>query len=299
MRKFCCAALLALAACSAHPPASLKTASIADREPPQITRYMPQPAILVFSKTLGWRHNEGIAGADRFFADLATDRGMGLFTTVNSAVFSDAQLARFRIVVFNNMTGDALTPAQESAFQRWLMNGGALIALHSSGDDSHRDWHWYDDAMIGPEFVGHPADPQFQEARVVNLAKAHPVMRGIPEDWRITDEWYSFDDSGKLGDAVALLGLDESTYSPENLLYGPREDLRMGGGPARHPIAWIRCPGTGRLFYSAIGHSHTSYDDPVYRRLLTNAVDWVQDTDQGMVGCPVSSRSEEGPKWRE
>lgn len=279
-------ALLALGACATLDQ-RINNAARHDRDPPQITEFMAQPAILVFSKTLGWRHNEGIAGADRFFADLSAERKMGLFTTVNAAVFNEEQLARFDIVVFNNMTGDALSPDQEQAVQRWIEAGGALIALHASGDDTHKDWRWYDEVIVGPEFVGHPADPQFQEARLVNLAPGHPVMEGIPADWRHTDEWYSFDDVAKLGDAIALLGLDESTYRPANLLYGPRKDLRMGGPPSNHPIAWVRCVGKGRTFYSAIGHSHTSYDDPVYRRLLSNAVDWMSARrERPGQGCP-------------
>ncbi|WP_432200605.1 ThuA domain-containing protein [Erythrobacter sp. W53] len=255
-----------------------------ETQPPEINEFMAQPAVLVFSKTRSWRHNEGIAGADRFFAEFTTDNEMGLFTTVNSAVFNADQLARFDLVVFNNMTGDALSPEQQRAFQTWLENGGALLALHGSGDASHTDWDWYDDQVIGPEFVGHPAGPQFQDARVVNLASEHPIMQGIPAEWFHNDEWYSFD-SADVGDAVPLLGLDESTYSPENLLYGDREDLRMGGGPEGHPIAWARCLGEGRAVYSAIGHKHTSYDAPIYRRVLTNAIKWLRMRDAAKRGC--------------
>ncbi len=245
---------------------------------------MAQPAVLVFSKTRSWRHNEGIAGADRFFSEFTTNNKLGLFTTVNAAVFNAEQLARFDLVVFNNMTGDSLSPEQESAFQNWIEDGGALIALHGSGDNSHSDWSWYDTQVIGPQFIGHPADPQFQNARVVNLAAAHPIMQGIPADWIHNDEWYSFD-TAKLTGAVPLLGLDEDSYNPQNLVYGDREDLRMGGGPQGHPIAWARCIGKGRSFYSAIGHKHTSYDDPIYRRVLTNAVAWVRADDAQRDGC--------------
>lgn len=256
-----------------------------DTVPPQITPYMPSAAILVFSKTLDWRHNEGIAGADRFFAEFTSENGMGLFTTANGAVFNPEQLARFELVVFNNMTGDALSPDQEKAFQNWLESGGAWIGLHGSGDNSHTDWDWYDKQVIGPEFVGHPADPQFQEARLVNLAMAHPVMDGVPAEWMHTDEWYSFDSTQALAGAVPLLGLDEDSYSPQNLVYGDREDLRMGGGPEGHPIAWARCIGSGRAFYSGLGHNHTSYDDPIYRRMLANAIAWVRTRDGDNTGC--------------
>ncbi|MBV7259813.1 ThuA domain-containing protein [Erythrobacter crassostreae] len=245
-----------------------------DQTAPTIFEYMAQPAILVFSKTRDFRHNEGIAGGDRFFAKIATDRSMGLFTTVNGAVFNEEQLARFSLVVFNNVTGDALSDSQENALQSWVEAGGGFIAIHGSGDASHEGWPWYDSKLIGPEFIGHPADPQFQTARVVNLSAQHPVMAGLPAEWEQEEEWYSFDDVGKLGDARVLLGIDETTYSPRNDVYGDVADLRMGGGPKGHPIAWLRCSGQGRFFYSAIGHSFTAYDVPENRKLLSNAVDW-------------------------
>ncbi len=235
---------------------------------------MTQPAMLVFSKTRSFRHDEGIAGADRFFAEMATERSMGLFTTVNGAVFNPEQLARFSLVIFNNATGDTLSPEQEGALQQWVEAGGGLIAVHGSGDASHTDWPWYDNDMIGPEFIGHPAAPQFQEARLVNLSPDHPVMAGLPSEWQQTEEWYSFDDASKIGDARILIGIDEDSYSPRNDVYGDVKDLRMGGGPKGHPIAWLRCSGKGRFFYSAIGHSFKAYDVPQNRKLLSNAIDW-------------------------
>ncbi len=269
--------LLAISACS--PIERAQVAATAEHPEydlvyPVINEYMGQPAVLVFSKTGSYRHDEGIAGADRFFAEFAGKRSMGLFTTVNGAVFNDDQLARFSLVVFNNVSGDVLSPDQRAAFKRWVEAGGGLIALHGAGDDSHSDWQWYDRELIGPEFIGHPAAPQFQTARLVNLAETHPVMRGLPTQWQQTDEWYSFDDVAKLGDARVLIGIDEASYSPRNDVYGDVADLRMGGGAEGHPIAWVRCSGKGRVFYSAIGHSYTAYDVPENRLLLSNAADW-------------------------
>lgn len=257
--------------------------------PPSITRYMARPAVLVFSKTAAWRHNEGIAGADRFFAELAQEKGLGFFTTQNSAVFNDQQLSLFDVVVFNNVTGDALSPDQEMAFRNWLKDGKGWIGIHGSGDDSHSDWPWYAREMIGPEFIGHPANPQFQTAELVSLSLRHPVMRGMPERWAQIDEWYSFEGLEYLAGAVPLVGLDESTYTPQNLVYGDHQDLRMGKTPENHPIVWTRCMDGARAFYSAIGHGFEAYDYPQNRRLLTNAFGWVRNESQSDEGCATTA----------
>lgn len=270
-----------LVSCAAQsqdtPPAvtDIQPAVDYDQTRPDITEFMAQPAILVFSKTRGWRHNEGIAGADRFFADLSQDRGYGLFTTVNSAVFNAEDLSRFQVVVFNNMTGDVLSPEQQAAFQTWLEAGGAWLGLHAAGDNSHTSWPWYDRAMIGPEFTSHPMAPQFQEADLVLLEESHPILDGLPDRFSLTDEWYSFDSIPQEYGLTPLVGLDESTYSPLNTVYGDISDLRMGQNPEDHPIIWAGEIEEGRIVYSAVGHNQTPYDDETYAQFLTQALEWV------------------------
>lgn len=253
---------------------------------PGITEHMASPSILVFSKTMDWRHNEGIAGADLFFVQLAREQGYGIFTTENSAVFNEKDLSRFEVVIFNNMTGDSLSPAQETVFQNWLEKGGSWIGIHGSGDNSHKDWSWYSDKIIGPTFIGHPADPQFQDASVVTLAPSHPVMQGIPASWQHNDEWYSFDSRAQDHGMIPLAGLDEDSYSPRNDVYGDVSDLRMGKGAINHPIIWVTCPGKGRAVYSAIGHGDDSYDSEINRKFLNNSFAWVtRKTDAKSLGC--------------
>jgi len=210
------------------------------------------------------------------------------FTTENGAVFNSKDLSRFELVVFNNMTGDTLSTDQEAAFKTWLMDGGAWIGIHGSGDSSHKDWDWYQNQLIGPTFTGHPAAPQFQKARVVNLAPDHPVMAGIGADFIHKDEWYSFDSVAQDYGHTPLAGLDETTYKPRNHIYGDVSDLRMGNEAIEHPIIWSNCPGTGRMVYSAIGHSDKSYKDPVVRKILENSFKWVTvKTDTDGAHCPA------------
>jgi len=269
-------------------PTAETVGAIYDSTPPEIQPFMQQPAILVFSKTKAWRHNEGIAGADHFFVGLAREKGYGIFTTANSAVFNAQDLGRFQVIIFNNMTGDALSPTQEGVFQNWLESGGAWIGIHGSGDSSHMDWDWYQNELIGPTFTSHIMAPQFQEARVVNLAQGHPVMAGIPRDFMHTDEWYSFDSRPQDHGHTPLAGLDETSYSPKNIVYGDISDLRMGEGAINHPIIWSHCPGKGRAVYSAIGHLYQSFEDENYQRLLRNAFDWVSGkTDPERNACPA------------
>ena len=60
--------------------------------PPTLPAEIKRPAILVFSKTNGFRHEEAIPAANALFAQMAKDNGWGYFQTENGATFSPAIL---------------------------------------------------------------------------------------------------------------------------------------------------------------------------------------------------------------
>ncbi|MEP4051111.1 MAG: ThuA domain-containing protein [Litorimonas sp.] len=249
---------------------------------PRSYDYMPEGATLVFSATTNWRHDSGIAGAQAFWAREADTNGTGIYITEDSRVFSDKNLEKFDVIVMNSATGDVLTKDQQAAIERFVENGGGMIAQHAMGDSSLAEfWPWWE-TQLGTEFVSHPADPQFQEADVVSLASSHPVMAGLGAKFSHIDEWYTF--TGPVaGDVVVLAGLDESTYSPLNKVYGV-EDLRMGPEPSDHPIIWAKCPGQGKIVYSALGHRTDAFDSEPHAKLLKNAMAWVRS--ESNQGCP-------------
>ncbi|WP_158658177.1 ThuA domain-containing protein [Agarilytica rhodophyticola] len=254
--------------------------------PPIIDGRMPSPSILIFSKTTSWRHNRGIAGADYFFVSLADSLGLNVFTTQNPAIFNDKDLRRFKLVVFNNVSGNVLSKLQQDTFQNWFENGGNLISVHSSGDSvsTLTNWPWFRNKIIGPRFIGHIEDPQFQEARVEVLNTDHPVMRDIPSEFFITDEWYSFDSTPQDHGLTPLAGIDESTYKPFNYVWGPVSDLRMGEGAINHPVIWSTCIKKGRALYTSIGHLHSVYSSEALQKILKNTYDWMIER-KGQEGC--------------
>lgn len=260
------------------------TPQFAERPAPVPTQFMPTPAVLIYSETRGWRHEEGIAAGNLAVMEIAQEQGLGYFTTQHAEIFNPDSLSRFDLIVFNSATGDSLNTAQKAAFEAWLADDGAVVLIHGSIDASQKDWSFYQDELVGPHFISHPMAPQFQAAEVVVLNTGHPVMAGLPDRFVATDEWYSFD--GVPDERfVTLAGLDETTYSPRNTLYGV-EDLRMGDQPEDHPIIWARClPQGGRVVASALGHTIASFDAAEHRQLLANAMTWTQRAGEDAVGC--------------
>lgn len=219
--------------------------------------------VLIVSKTNGWRHFEHIPHSNAVLADIATGLKRPSFTTENAAVFNDDQLSHFSVVVLNSASGEFMTADQQAALARFVARGGGIVALHAAGDNSHTA-PWYVDTIIGTTFTGHPngAD-HIQPARVEIVQPRHPVMGGVKTPWIPRDEWYSFDGNPAAKGMTVLAQLDEASYRPG-------DSLRMG----THPIMWINPRAKGHVFYSALGHEPQLYDDPAYRRILTNAIRW-------------------------
>ena len=233
-----------------------------DAIPPELPAGLRHAALIV-SKTNGWRHIEHIPHSNAVLADIVRRLGRPVYVTENAAIFNDAQLRHFSIVILNSASGDFLTPAQRDAFGRFVARGGGVVALHAAGDNSHTD-PWYVNTVIGTTFIGHPGGAdQFQPARILIDRPHHPVMAGVRLPWSPVDEWYSFDASPAARGMTVLARIDEASYRP-----GDR--LAMGA----HPVVWINPATKGRIVYAALGHTPEAYDDPNYRRLLTNAIRW-------------------------
>jgi type 1 glutamine amidotransferase len=197
---------------------------------------------------------------------MAAHRGWSLVNTDNGASFTQSILKNFDVVIWNNVSGDALTLSQRKSFTRYIEHGGGFVGIHGAGGDPVYFWDWYADTLIGARFEGHPMDPQFQDARIV-VVEGNEITRETVPGWTMKDEWYSFRSNPRIAGAHVLANLAESSYRPT----GPAgEDLRMGD----HPIIWNKCIGNGRSFYSAIGHLPETYSEPHYYQLLEQGIAW-------------------------
>lgn len=237
---------------------------------PVLPAELKHPAILLFSKTNGFIHKEAIPAAQALFQQLGEANGWSVYLTDNAAVHNPQDLAQFDAVVWNNVSGDVLTPEQRTALEQYLENGGGFVGIHGSGGDPEYAWAWYPQSLLRAQFTAHPMFPQFQEATLKVESPQDAIVSHLPESFSMTDEWYSF--RAPPQDVQVLLSLDEQTYSPQVLF----ADIGMGKD---HPIAWKHCQGKGRAFYGAPGHLASSYSDPRYARVLEQATRWAMQPD--------------------
>ena len=229
------------------------------------------PGVLLFSKTAGFRHDSietGVAAMKDLLAP-----GFTVEATEDAAAFTPTNLARFRVVVFLNTTGDVLDAAQQQAFERFIEDGGGYVGIHSASDTEY-DWPWYGN-LVGAYFKTHPA---IQEAVVRNEAKDHPSMAGWPDALKRTDEWYVYRTNPRSVKGMLILAsLDESSY-------------QGGGMDGDHPTTWCHEVGKGRAWYTGGGHTKESFAEPLFRSHLKGGVEWA-----GRTVAPAASRPASRP----
>jgi uncharacterized protein len=248
-----------------------------DNDVPKFTLGKGRPRVLLFEKINGFRDGPSVDAARAMFVAMAARKGWELAITDKGGAFNARTLARFDVVVWNNISGDVLTLSQRKAFQTYLQRGGSFVGMHGTAGDPAYFWDWYADKLIGARFAGHPNNPQFQDARIA-VDQRHPLAAGLPAEWTMNDEWYSFATNPRAAGALVLLTLDERSYSPEGW---PGQNLRMG---VDHPLAWSNCIGKGRMFYSAIGHRPETYSHPLHVAMIEAAMTWAATAHKA---CPA------------
>lgn len=241
-----------------------------DNDRPSFKLAKGKKHVLLFEKMTGFRDTPSVLAANAVFRKLADRQGWDLHVTEKGGAMHPSILKQFDTVVWNNISGDVLTLTQRKAFRSYIETGGGFVGVHGSAGDPVYFWDWYPDTLIGARFIGHPSDPQFQDAMVQVEAAASGIGADLQPGWTMNDEWYSFAKSARLNGANVIATLDEKSYKPGTTRFGG-PPLEMG---ADHPIAWTRCIGKGRSFYSAIGHRPETYSDANYQKMLVDAVEW-------------------------
>ncbi|MEX0945425.1 MAG: ThuA domain-containing protein [Balneolaceae bacterium] len=215
-------------------------------------------SVLVFSKTMGWRHDSIEAGAETIIR-LGEQNGFSVTWSEDAEYFTDSNLSNYDAIIFLNTTLTILnSDEQRSAFQRFIQNGGGFVGVHSATDTEY-DWPWYGE-LVGAYFDNHPGNPNVREAIIDVVDSDHPSTMHLPERWQRTDEWYNF---GMISDQIhVIMKLDTDSYEGSD-------------HPGNHPVAWYQEYDGGRSFYTASGHTIESFSEPLFIEHLLGGLNYV------------------------
>lgn len=204
--------------------------------------------------------------------DFEREPFFNLFKSLETISFQEAQhpeaydffrpekANQYDVIVLYDMGQDISEEAKKN-FINLLKKGKGLVALHHSLA-SYQNWEEYSKILGGKFYLqGHrvkgvekpPSSFKHGVRFTVHIADPnHPVTRGL-KDFEILDETYgNFEVNPKV---KVLLTTDEPSSG--------------------RIIGWANTYGKARIVYLQLGHDHTAYENPHYRRLILQAIRWV------------------------
>ncbi len=222
--------------------------------------------LLYFTHSAGYRH-EVIPASREILKQLGeTPPQFEVTATEDVAVFTTENLRRYGAVMFFTTGELPMSEAQRAALIDFVRTGGGFLGVHSATDTFYT-WPVYG-KLIGGYFDQHP---WHQSVRIAVADRTDPLVGFLGPSIELNDEIYQIRDFDERSSHV-LLRLD-----PESVDL-TRADVHHH--PYGWPLAWTRAYGTGRVFYTALGHEEAVWRDPGFDRMLRNAVLWTMGRSQ-------------------
>jgi type 1 glutamine amidotransferase len=244
---------------------------------------VPPPAhalkrILILGAAQGWQH-DSIPDAMATIWNMGHESGLweayirtdyGLITKGNAGT-NAKNLNAFDALVFVNTTGKmALDDSQKQDLLSFVHDDGkGFVGVHAALDANY-DWPEYGE-MIGGWFDEHPW--MTFDAPILLEDPTFPAVRHFPHAFTKRDEIYQAK-SWSRDKVNVLLRLDERKLNYDNNPRVHREDRDFA-------VAWSKMYGKGRVFYSTLGHTNESWQDPDIRTMYFEAIKWALGLTEG------------------
>jgi type 1 glutamine amidotransferase len=234
--------------------------------------------VLVIGQTKDWEHESVSAAMDAVYS---MGKESGLWDTTmrtDTKLLTKKELVRnaknlnyFDLIVFANTSGELdMDASQKQDMISFIRDDGkGFVGMHAALDTNHT-WPEYGE-MLGGWFDEHPW--MTFEAPIVNEDPSFPAVRHFPAAFVKYDEIYQPKEWSR--DKVnVLLSLDSSKLNYDNNPKIHRTDHDF-------PVAWSKMYGKGRVFYSTLGHTEESWQDPDVRKMYFEAIKWALQMTEG------------------
>jgi len=200
----------------------------------------------------GWSGHYPEAIAQRYQQSLG-ERQFEVTVSDTLDCLNDLDKLRGFDLIVPNWTMGELTGDQENNLCAAVADGAGLAGAHGGMGDAFRKSLKYN-YMVGGHFVGHP----YVGPYTVRVDQAdHPLTRMLPERFVYDSEQY-------------YLQIDPGN----NTLLSTEYDVE--GQTVYMPVAWTKRWGKGRVFYCALGHEPSEYDEhPAVWEFIVGGCVWV------------------------
>jgi type 1 glutamine amidotransferase len=214
----------------------------------------------------GDQHQEFVKAARIWLGDFAEKHEFQFDYLQDTKEINAASLERYQVFIQLNYPPYRWTPEATNAFREYIEQGkGGWVGLHHAtllGEfDGYSMWPWFSDFMGGIRFKNYIAS--FVSGNLQIEDRSHPIMRGLPENFRIArEEFYTYNRSPR-PQVHVLASVDEHSYEPASA-------ITMGD----HPVVWTNEKLPARNVYIFMGHGPDLLENKNYTALLRNSILW-------------------------
>jgi uncharacterized protein len=201
----------------------------------------------------GWEGHEPEQCA-HILLDMLTEEGFSVTVKTETSAFADPALKDLSLIV-PIYTMSKIEKSEVENLCAAVESGVGLAGYHGGMCDAFRDQVEYQ-FMCGGQWVAHPGN--IIDYRVNITAKDDPLMAGISDFDYTSEQYYMHVDP-------ANEVLATTTFSGEHAPW--TKGVVM-------PVVWKRRHGTGRVFYSSLGHQAKEFNVPEMRNIFRRGMVW-------------------------
>ena len=234
--------------------------------------------VLVVGESRGYEH-DSISAAMNAIYEMGKQTGLwDTMIRTDTELITKKDLGRnsknlnyFDVLVFASTTGELeMDASQKQDMISFIKDDGkGFVGIHAALDTNY-NWPEYGE-MIGGWFDQHPW--MTFNAPIINEDPDFPAVRHLPKAFLKYDEIYQPKEWSR--DKVnVLLSLDASKLDYNNNPRVHRTDRDFA-------VAWDKMYGKGRVFYSTLGHTEESWQDPDIYKMYFEAVKWALGMTEG------------------
>lgn len=207
---------------------------------------MAKKALVVWG---GWNGHTPKECAD-LFAPWLREKGFEVQVSTTLDSYKDREMMMSLSLVVPIWTMGQIANEQEKGLLEAVASGVGIAGWHGGMCDSFRnntEYQW----MTGGQWVAHPGGciPSY---RVRIVQPNHPITRGLKDFTMLnTEQYYMHVDPSN--DVLATTTFESGCVMPQ---------------------AWTRTWGKGRVFYTALGHTHKDFGIPEALEIVRRGMLW-------------------------
>ncbi len=170
--------------------------------------------------------------------------------TENTKTVSD-QLAEANLLVISN--NKPFSSDWKTGIIDHTNKGKSLLIIHPGVWYNWKDWPEYNKQLVGGGSRNHERLGAFD---IIVKKPEHPLMKGVPAKFEITDELYRWTHA-EGGADVEVLAIGKGRKSGDEF-----------------PVVWVVKHPTAKIVGNSLGHDERAHTLPAYKTILRNTLEW-------------------------